>query len=136
MNIQSNVISAGTEDDAFVFGDPNGYNRKVTGTIPPNKIHYEVEAEMPEPALYFVSQLQLELQKNNLANADVKLLSTEQFNLKGSEQLVYTHQSPKLEKIVYYTNTKSNNHYAESLLNTIGATKSKNKAQPLMELLQ
>lgn len=125
MAIQSIVISSGTEDDAFVFGDPNGYSRKVTGTIPPNKTHYEVEAEMPEPALYFASQLQTELQKNNLTNADVKLITTEQNTLKGSEQLVYTHQSPKLEKIVYYTNTKSNNHYAESLLNTIGAAKSK-----------
>ena len=125
MSIQSDVISAGTEDDAFVFGDPNGYNRKITGTIPPNKTHYEVEAEMPEPALFFINQLQLELQKNSLANADVKLTTNEQTVLKGKEQLVYTHQSPKLEKIVYYTNTKSNNHYAESLLNTIGATKSK-----------
>lgn len=124
MNIQSNVISSGTEDDAYVFGDPNGYNRKVTGTIPPNKAHYEVEAEMPEPALYFVNQLQSELQKNNLATIDVTLVATETYNLK-SEQLVYTHQSPKLEKLVYYTNTKSNNHYAESLLNTIGAVKSK-----------
>lgn len=125
MTIQSNVISVGTEDDAFVFGDPNGYNRKVTGTIPPNKTHYEVEAEMPEPALYFVNQLQTELQKNNLSNAEVELLTTEQNTLKGNEQLAHTYQSPKLEKIVYYTNTKSNNHYAESLLNTIGASKSK-----------
>ena len=129
MDIQSNVISAGTEDDAFVFGDPNGYKRKVTGTIPPNKTHYEVEAEMPEPALYFANQLQSELQKNNLANTDVKPVSAEQIYLKGSEQLVYTHQSPKLEKIVYYTNIKSNNHYAESLLNTIGATKSKKQGK-------
>lgn len=129
MDIQSNVISAGTEDDAFVFGDPNGYRRKVTGTIPPNKTHYEVEAEMPEPALYFANQLQSELQKNNLANTDVKPVSAEQIYLKGSEQLVYTHQSPKLEKIVYYTNIKSNNHYAESLLNTIGATKSKKQGK-------
>ncbi|MCP2937103.1 D-alanyl-D-alanine carboxypeptidase, partial [Salmonella enterica subsp. enterica serovar Typhimurium] len=32
--------------------------------------------------------------------------------------------SPPLEKIVYYTNTKSNNHYAESLLKSVGAAKS------------
>lgn len=95
MTIQSNVISAGTEDDAFVFGDPNGYSRKVTGTIPPNKTHYEVEAEMPKPALYFENQLQSELQKNNLATTDVKILTIEQSTLKGNEQLVYTHQSPK-----------------------------------------
>ena len=36
---------------------------------------------------------------------------------------IYTHSSPKLEKIIFYTNTKSNNHYAESLLKTVGAIK-------------
>lgn len=126
ITIQSNVISSGTEDDAFVFGDPNGYSRTVKGTIPPNKKHYEVEAEMPEPALYFINQLQTELKKINLVNNETKLILNEipnTYNTK-SEQLVYTHASPKLEKIVYYTNVKSNNHYAESLLKTLGATKS------------
>lgn len=125
ISIQSNVISSGTEDDAFVFGDPNSYTRTVKGTIPPNKKHYEVEAEMPEPALYFVNQLQTELKKNNLTSSDTKLIVTESPNTYNTkpEQLVYTHTSPKLEKIVYYTNVKSNNHYAESLLKTVGATK-------------
>lgn len=129
ISIQSSVISSGTEDDAFVFGDPNGYTRKVTGTIPPNKKNYEVEAEMPEPALFFLDQLQTELKKNSLATSEVKLIMNESFNkydLKPT-QLVYTHTSPKLEKIVFYTNTKSNNHYAESLLKTIGAAKSGNQ---------
>ncbi|MCD6017628.1 MAG: D-alanyl-D-alanine carboxypeptidase/D-alanyl-D-alanine-endopeptidase [Bacteroidetes bacterium] len=127
ISLQSNVISTGTEDDAFVFGDPNGYTRKVTGSIPPNKKHYEVEAEMPEPALFFLDQLQGELKKNNLAENGIQLMSMESKPVKyatNPEQLVYSYVSPKLEKIVYYTNVKSNNHYAESLLKTIGAVKS------------
>lgn len=126
ISIQSNVISSGTEDDAFVFGDPNSYTRTVKGTIPPNKKHYEVEAEMPEPALYFINEIQSELKKINLSNSDIKLIVTESPNAYNTkpEQLVYTHTSPKLEKIVYYTNVKSNNHYAESLLKTLGAIKS------------
>ena len=126
MNIQSSVICAGSEDDAFVFGDPNGYSRKVTGTIPPNKKHYEVEAQMPEPPLFFLDELYTELKINNLTTNKVKLVMNDLPNYKFSqisEQLVCTHTSPKLEKIVYYTNTKSNNHYAESLLKTIGAFK-------------
>lgn len=126
ITVQSNVIASGSEDDAFVYGDPNGYSRKVTGTIPPNKTNYEVEAEMPEPALYFLDQLQNELKKNSLSANDVKLVvgTEDAGNNYSKEQLVYTHTSPRLEKIVYYTNTKSNNHYAESLLKTIGAVKS------------
>jgi D-alanyl-D-alanine carboxypeptidase/D-alanyl-D-alanine-endopeptidase (penicillin-binding protein 4) len=126
ISIQSNVISAGTEDDAFVFGDPNGYTRKVTGSIPPNKKHYEVEAQMPEPALFFLDQLQSELKKNNLCEPGIQLISENKpaKYTTGPDQLLYTHISPKLEQIVYYTNVKSNNHYAESLLKTIGAAKS------------
>lgn len=124
ITVQSNVIASGSEDDAFVYGDPNGYSRKVTGTIPPNKTNYEVEAEMPEPALFFLDQLQNELKKNGFSANDVKLVSTEDAGNNYKEQAVYTHTSPRLEKIVYYTNTKSNNHYAESLLKTIGAVKS------------
>jgi D-alanyl-D-alanine carboxypeptidase/D-alanyl-D-alanine-endopeptidase (penicillin-binding protein 4) len=127
INIESSVTSSGSEDNAFVYGDPDGYSRKVIGTIPPNKKHYEVEAEMPKPPLFFIDQLYTELKKNNLATNEVQLVMNEltnyQFN-QNSEQLVYTHTSPKLEKIVYYTNTKSNNHYAESLLKTIGTFKS------------
>ncbi len=125
VSVQSNVIASGSEDDAFVYGDPDGYSRKVTGTIPPNKSHYEVEAEMPSPPLFFADQLQNELKKTNLSATDVKLICTEDATYNYSkDQLVYTHVSPRMEKIVYYTNTKSNNHYAESLLKTIGAVKS------------
>lgn len=124
--IQSRVIATGTEDDAFVYGAPDSYTRKVTGTIPPNKKKYEVEAEMPEPPLFFLDQLYSELKKNNLVANDIKLLMNEQAGIYkiNTEQLIYTHGSPSLEKIVYYTNTKSNNHYAESLLKTMGAVKS------------
>ena len=125
MSISSNVLSAGTEDDAFVYGDPSGYSRKITGTIPPNKKKYEIEAEMPEPALFFATQLQTELTKNNLVTSNLKLVTNEIPSTYSENygQLIYTHTSPRLEKIVYYTNQKSNNHYAESLLKTIGATK-------------
>ena len=126
ISINSHVLSAGTEDDAFVYGDPNGYSRKITGTIPPNKKKYEIEAEMPEPALFFATQLQTELHKNNLVDSDVKLIMNENPNTysENAAQLMYTHTSPKLQKIVFYTNQKSNNHYAESILKTLGAVKS------------
>lgn len=124
--VQSSVKAYGSEDDAFVYGDPNGYMRKVSGTIPPNQKNYEVEAQMPEPALYFGSSLILELNKHALLTTkDSKALvnETPDAYMYKPGLLVHTHVSPTLEKIVFYTNTKSNNHYAESLLKTIGAVK-------------
>lgn len=125
ITVQNYVISNGTDDNAYVYSDPNGYIKKITGTIPPNKKNYEVEAAMPEPALFFIHQLHDELKNNSLTNNSISLFVNETPNtyIFNKEQLVYTHTSPKLDKIVYYTNVKSNNHYAESLLKTIGAAK-------------
>ena len=121
IKIQSDVLSFGTEDEAYVYGNPNEYTRKVSGTIPTNKINYEIEAQMPEPEVYFNYELTNVLKKNNLFSAKEKTDILEDNALKS--KWIYTHTSPKLEKIIFYTNTKSNNHYAESLLKTVGAIK-------------
>ncbi len=125
MSIQSQVKSNGTEDNAFVFGDPSSFSRKITGTIPPNKKHYEVEAQMPEPHLFFEYELKKILDNYDLTSKNKSAPTIlKETDTTFKTQLIYTHISPKLSKIVYFTNTKSNNHYAESLLKTLGAIKS------------
>lgn len=123
--LESQVKAMGTEDNAFVFGDPNTYTRIVSGTIPPNKKNYEVEAQMPQPELFFAEELINVLKKQNITNGNAKTVVLNEKNNLQKGDLLYSYQSPKLEKIAYYTNTKSDNHYAESLLNTLGAIKSK-----------
>lgn len=123
MKLTSNVLSYGSEDEAYVYGDPDLYTRKISGTIPPNKTNYEVEAQMPEPAEFFKYELLYQLKKNQLiAFNDSTKLNPNDKTLR--KELIYTHTSPRLEKLIFYTNTKSNNHYAESLLNTIESVKS------------
>lgn len=128
ISIDSEVKAYGTEDDAFVYGGPDSYTRKVSGTIPPNQKNYEVEAQAPNPALFFCYNLVDELYKQKLLDhrEDTKPFINEKKEALTfkPEFLFHTHVSPTLEKIVFYTNTKSNNHYAESLLKTIGAAKS------------
>lgn len=125
MSIESKVKAYGTEDNAFVFGDPTTYNRIVSGSIPPNKKNYEVEAQMPQPELFFGSELSAVLKKQNIINTDSKPIIVNKKSSLTKGELLYAYQSPKLEKIIFYTNNKSDNHYAESLLNTLGAVKSK-----------
>ncbi len=125
MKIESLVSCYGTEDEAYVFGNPYEYTRKVSGSIPPNKVNYEVEAQMPEPFNFFKYELNEQLKKNNLsANDENNFIAVNWDDSNIKSQLLHTHISPKLEKIVFYTNTKSNNHYAESLLKTVGGVKS------------
>jgi len=126
IQITSNVNSNGKDDNAYVYGDPNSYIRVVNGTIPPHKLNYEIEAAMPEPGLFFANQFLIELKKQRVTNSYTKAIieNLPSTLLKKPNKLIYTYISPKLEKIVYYTNIKSNNHYAESLLKTLGAVKS------------
>lgn len=127
ITITSRVNAFGTQDNAFVYGDPYSFStRVILGSIPAQKANYEVEAQAPQPQLYFASELSNTLQKFNLQNKNgtYKNISLQSINLKGN-QLIYTYSSPNLEKLIYFTNLKSNNHYAESLLNTLGAVKSK-----------
>lgn len=121
------VIANGTEDNAFVYGDPDSFDRKVRGTIPPSRKYYEVEAQMPNPGQFFAEELSGVLKSQMLADTSVSSYSRQEYlwqSPKIKDELLYTHVSPKLEKIVYYTNVKSDNHYAESLLNTLGVVKS------------
>jgi D-alanyl-D-alanine carboxypeptidase/D-alanyl-D-alanine-endopeptidase (penicillin-binding protein 4) len=119
--INSNVISMGTEDDAFVFGDPYSFTKDVSGKIPPNKTNFEVEAALPDPALMCAEKLFTSLSKLGI-KCNPKTIES---NYKRSDsvitkQLLYTHFSPTLDKIVYHTNLHSNNLYCETLLRSIG----------------
>lgn len=121
MQITNNVMAKGSEDEAYIYGDPLGFTKEVNGYIPPNKTNYEVEASLPDPALLCAEQLCKWLQKNGVQTQLKKVKSNYQ---KESDSLAITqwvtHASPPLERLVYHTNLKSNNHYAETFLTTIG----------------
>lgn len=119
--INSNVIAKGTEDDAFVYGDPFSYTKEVAGKIPPNKNNFEVEAALPDPALLCAEKF-----SNSLAKAGIKYnLKLIESNYKRpdstiTKQLLHSHWSPSLERIIYFTNLKSNNLYCETILRSVG----------------
>lgn len=120
-NISSNVIAKGSGDEAYGYGDPFSFSREIKGTIPANRSNYEVELTLPDPALLCAENLYLSLQKVGIQCREGSAVSD--YTLKNSEtkgQLLYTHYSPSLEKIIYFTNQKSNNLYCESLLRAIG----------------
>lgn len=121
ITLNSNVISKGTEDEAFVYGDPFGYTKEVSGKIPPNQHNFEVEATLPDPALLCAEMLYTSM--NNIGiKCNAKAIQSEykKSDSLSARYLLYTYYSPPLEKIVYYTNLKSNNHYCETLLRAMG----------------
>jgi len=124
ITLLSDVIAKGTEDQAYAYGDPFSYTKEIRGTLPPNKVNYEIEVALPDPALLCAENVFTSLRQFDIKCTDTKVSSnykkTEEQN---SRQLMYTHYSPTLDRIIYYTNIKSNNHYCETLLRTIGKGK-------------
>jgi len=123
----NHVTAGGTGDNAYVYGTPYSNYRVLEGTIPANKSKYEVDATIPDPALFCAEML-----NNALGNLNVKIsenattvrILMEQNKFNSTERkTIHTHYSPVLEKIIYYTNLKSNNLYAEHLLKYISYKK-------------
>lgn len=120
ITVRSAVTAKGTEDEANVYGDPFAYTKDISGTIPPNKTNYEVEAALPDPARLCAESLHKSLALQNIFIDPNSIDSWYRRDSTFSTTSLYTHYSPTLEKIVFYTNMKSNNLYCETLLRTLG----------------
>lgn len=106
----------GTGDEAYVFGGPFANQQFIRGTIPPNKNSFKIKAANPNPALTFAKLLKSHLAANNIScNGIAESHYYFEEDARLSTQIV-THQSPELKDIIYYTNLKSINLYAEFLL--------------------
>ncbi len=121
LTLTNKVIAGGTEDEAYVYGDPFGFDKVIAGKLPPNKINYEVEAALPDPALLCAEFLHGSLQKAGIKCEMAKCESNyTRVDSTSVKTTIYTHYSPSLDKIVQVTNLFSNNLYAESILRALG----------------
>ena len=124
LTVWNDVKVGGGGDEAYIYGAPDNYYRYVTGTIPVNRKAYTVDGSMPDPPLF----LALELKKaliNNGVKVDqqattVYAMKREKLTVNNERKNLYTHTSAPLSDVVYHTNQKSNNLYAETILKTIG----------------
>jgi len=122
IEIRSDVSSNGDSDEAYVYGDPFGWKKLVSGTIPPERKNYQVEAALPDPALLCAESLFTSLTKAGIkCQSDVRTVYEKNDSLNYT--LLYSHTSPTVDQLIYHTNLKSNNLYCESLLLTMGKGK-------------
>lgn len=123
----NNVTAGGNDDNAFIYGSPYSNYRVATGTIPANKNNYEVEGSIPDPALYCAQAFEQALKNidvNVLKKATtIRALKESNEYVASSKKILHTNYSPTLDKIVYWTNLKSLNLYAEHLLKYIAYKK-------------
>lgn len=127
LQLINNVSSGGNDDNAFIYGSPYSNYRFVQGTIPANKNNYEVEGSIPDPALFCAQALERSLKSIGITVSEKAttiraLKETNEFS-EATTRTLYTNYSPTLDKIVYWTNLKSINLYAEHLLKYISYKK-------------
>lgn len=126
MVLDNQVLAWDTKsDEAYAYGGPYEYLRMVNGKIPKGRSDFEVKISLPDPPYLLAIQLADELTGMGIEISEEPTTSR---NLRlegvvvtdGNRTDVYTTYSPTLSSIVYYTNIKSVNMFAENLLCHIG----------------
>lgn len=123
------TAAKGTGDKTFIYGSEFNNQRIVRGTIPLNRDSFEIEGSLPDAALFCAQTLHQNLNNfsKNYTGVDfssrIYRFAGNPVSIVDSAITVDTVYSPYLSDIVHFTNLKSNNLYAESLLKTLSLNK-------------
>lgn len=123
--------ATGSGDQVYIMGSPYTYLRQLDGTVPLGKKRFDVDGALPDPAKTCAVEMLEALTQHGISLSKGITTSREE-HWKGPAGLIdtatritlSTHYSPELSKIVYYTNLKSVNMFAENILKMLGAKKS------------
>ncbi len=115
------VDSVGTGDNAYIFGGPYNFYKRIVGTIPQGPGDFVIKGSIPDPPLFVAQLLQKSLKKRGIQSQDAK--STFENDRPKKTKDILKIQSPSLKEIVKRTNMESNNLYCESILKKLGAEK-------------
>lgn len=115
LEFDNQVMSSEINRDlAYIFGGNISNKRRIEGSIPQNRKNFEVRGAFLNPEFALIEDVEHELGK-----AQIQLLKKKnQYANKRQELFVLS--SPKLDEIVYWTNQKSVNLFADQLLFEIG----------------
>jgi len=103
-------------DNGFVFRAPRQLAAELRGTIPARGGEFAIKASMPEPALFTAELLRSALEARGIKVSGKAVVSAEK--IKRGVLLARTLSSP-VKDIVYITNKRSYNFYAEMLLRAL-----------------
>ena len=115
------VDSSHTGDQAYIFGGPYNYKKRIVGTIPQGTKDFTIKGSIPDPPLfaaYFLSE--------KLKSLGIKTdgYETQYFAKSKSKRKVITRiKSPYLKDIARTANFDSNNLYCEAILKAMGKDK-------------
>lgn len=114
-------------DNGYILGSPMSNERVVIGNIPANRAKFTIKGDIPNPGLYLGQTISsvLEGMGRKVSSVETTYDSYHQEMHSSNktvynENVFYTHLSPTLAEIAKDVNVRSNNHYAEHLIRTLG----------------
>lgn len=117
------VDSSNTKDNAYIFGGPNNYYKRIVGTIPAGEGNFYIKGSIPDPPLFAAYQLHKRLNKAGIASNSYKSIYTPRDAKKLKRKDILKITSPDLKTIAKQANFRSNNLYCESMLKTLAKEK-------------
>lgn len=123
-------LNTSGKDNGYIWGDSFSENRILVGDIPAKRTQFSIKGDIPDPGAYLGLALKDALLQKGFTVNGVQTSKEDYFQKMHSggepftsDQIFYTYSSPKLADIIRVVNVKSNNHYAEHLLRTLGRVK-------------
>lgn len=114
MIFENKVTTAekGTGDNVFIYSFPGIEKAIAKGTLPLDSDNFAVKGALPDPALFTAKQFTKYLLENGIEVAAAPLKG----NIDKRSHLIAESKGVRLSDIIYVTNKKSFNLYAELLL--------------------
>ena len=129
LNIQNKVWTVGPyiNEDLWVYGGSYDNTRLVKGLVPAYNKEFAMRASLPDPAYFCAYYLSKTLCDSGIKVTDsattVKILKDKgKFNPKPYT-VIYSQKSPSLDTIIYHTNQRSINTYAEDIIKVLAYEK-------------
>jgi D-alanyl-D-alanine carboxypeptidase/D-alanyl-D-alanine-endopeptidase (penicillin-binding protein 4) len=127
--MQNEVLTGpvGSGDLACIYGSEYSMTHYVRGTIPAGVEEFSIQGTIPDPAKLCSQLLVQALEKKG-----IKIQGNSRDKYPGG-RVIHTTLSPPLSEIVYWTNQKSINLYAEHLIKDMGQGQTKLGTQTVVD---
>lgn len=121
-----------SRDNGYILGAPMSYDRVIIGDIPANRSKFTIKGDIPNPGLFLGETISQTLALKGIGTGKIDTSYDTYHDEMNSPtrsayngEVFYTHLSPTLADIAKDVNIRSNNHYAEHLIRTIGRAQNK-----------
>lgn len=115
LEFDNQIISSTIERDlAYIFGGNTSKQRRIEGSIPQNRKEFRIKGAILDPKVGLLEDIKAELKLSNIHILNRKIESQK------NHQEIDTIYSPNLSELIYQTNQKSINLFADQLLFEIG----------------